>query len=141
MNDKLREALVIANALQNAITEELAASKQEPQAQAEPDWKLHQFQSKDGEWHNFVNERHYEATVRHGDWPIRELITLQANREAIAEAVRVVQDDWELDVRQHREAIAKKDAALDACVAALKTYALIDTQAAAAIAQAEGARK
>ena len=32
MNEKLREALVIANALKNAITEELAASTQAKEA-------------------------------------------------------------------------------------------------------------
>lgn len=41
----------------------------------------------------------------------------------------------------YKEALAKRDAALKACVAALRTYDLIDTQAAAAITQAEGAMK
>lgn len=189
MNDKLREALVIANALQNAITDELAASKQkpttcghctyeesdgslieqcqackdkdskqepmrladvhgvvcggpsskqEPQAQAEPDWRLFQFQTPDGDWHNFVNERHYEATVRHGDWPIRELITLQSHREAMAAALVEM-------ASVSAKAIAKKDAALKEIVSkgsqmGYGKMALV-LIAKAAIAQAREARK
>ena len=97
-----------------------ATSKREPQAQAKPDWKLHQFQSKDGEWHNFVNERHYEATVRHGDWPIRELITLQSHREAMAKTQAACLESVAAVRIAFDEHIAKKDAALKACVEAPK---------------------
>ena len=36
----------------------------------------HQFQDREGEWHNFTNQRHYEATVKDGTWPIRAIYAL-----------------------------------------------------------------
>jgi hypothetical protein len=32
-----------------------------------------QFQGRDGTWHPFIDERHYENTVADGSWPIRNL--------------------------------------------------------------------
>lgn len=49
-------------------------------------------------------------------------------------------DYWQNEAANFAVAIDKAHAALDVCMAALRTYDLIDTQAAAAIAQAEAAR-
>ena len=50
-----------------AIKESLAQPEQEP--------VTHQYQSKDGVWRDFISQRHYEATVADGSWPIRALYT------------------------------------------------------------------
>jgi len=50
----------------NQLQAELAALReQKPVA--------HQFQGRDGEWYGFQGEKHYEATVADGSWPIRAL--------------------------------------------------------------------
>lgn len=49
----------------NARIAELEAQQGEPVA-----W---QFQDPDGNWCGFMNERHYQATVSDGTWPIRAL--------------------------------------------------------------------
>ena len=36
----------------------------------------HEFQGRDGDWHPFIDRRHYENTVADGSWPIRALYTL-----------------------------------------------------------------
>ena len=51
---------------------ELHECKAQP-AQQEP--VMHQYQSKDGVWRDFISQRHYEATVADGSWPIRALYT------------------------------------------------------------------
>ena len=33
----------------------------------------HQYQDREGNWNPFINERHYENTVKDGTWPIRAL--------------------------------------------------------------------
>lgn len=40
-------------------------------------WKMvgHQFQGRDGEWNQFMDQRHYENTKADGTWPIREIYT------------------------------------------------------------------
>ncbi len=35
----------------------------------------HQFQTADGGWHPFLDDKHYHNTVDDGRWPIRELFT------------------------------------------------------------------
>lgn len=47
---------------------------------------MHQYQGKDGAWHNFINQKHYEDTLADGRWPIRALYT---RPQPQAEAVRV----------------------------------------------------
>lgn len=36
----------------------------------------HEFQGRDGTWHSFIDQRHYENTVADGTWPIRPLYAL-----------------------------------------------------------------
>jgi hypothetical protein len=55
-----------------AITALREALAEQP-AQQEP--VAHQYQGKDGEWRNFIDQRHYESTVADGSWPIRALYT------------------------------------------------------------------
>ena len=45
----------------------------QPAQAAEP--VSHQYQSKDGTWHEFIDQRHYNQTVASGGWPIRALYT------------------------------------------------------------------
>ena len=45
----------------------------QPAQAAEP--VSHQYQSKDGTWHEFIDQRHYNTTVASGGWPIRALYT------------------------------------------------------------------
>jgi hypothetical protein len=51
--------------------------------QAIEDWKKaqvpasYQFQDRDGEWGNFLNDRHRQDTTEDGTWPIRSLYTLE----------------------------------------------------------------
>ncbi len=40
-------------------------------AKPEPEPVGHQFQSRDGNWCEIVNQQHYEATLADGSWPIR----------------------------------------------------------------------
>jgi len=35
----------------------------------------HQFQSRDGSWSSFIDQRHYENTLADGTWPIRAIYT------------------------------------------------------------------
>lgn len=90
-------------------------TEQEPQAQAEPE---------------VVAEYVEDETYGHRRWkwgklPTPEvgdkLITLQAHREAMAEITRRFEELKRHGISHHvhNEAIAKKDAALDACVEAL----------------------
>lgn len=166
MNDKLREALDELGSCQDdynyligitenknnlhgwlrirvarvaKIREALAASKQEPQAQAEPEvvaWIDNQ---------GFPHHKsHFQplADMRNGKW--KPLITLQSHREAIA----AYQTKYELTaelLHEKREAIAKKDAALKEIVSkgsqtGYGKMALV-LIAKAAIAQAREARK
>ena len=39
----------------------------------EPD--VYQYQSRDGEWKDFINKKHFEDTLAEGSWPIRALFT------------------------------------------------------------------
>ncbi len=45
---------------------------------AEPEPAARQFQGRDGVWHNFIDERHFQNTVANGSWPIRNLYTQEA---------------------------------------------------------------
>ena len=45
---------------------------------AEPEPAAQQFQGRDGAWHNFVDERHFQNTVEDGSWPLRNLYTQEA---------------------------------------------------------------
>jgi hypothetical protein len=51
--------------------------------QAIEDWQeamvpvSYQFQDRDGEWGNFLNDRHLQDTIQNGTWPIRSLYTLE----------------------------------------------------------------
>ena len=47
----------------------------------------HQYQSKDGTWHEFIDQRHYNRTVASGGWPIRALYTTPQPTQAQAGAV------------------------------------------------------
>ena len=50
-----------------SIMEALKAELEKP----EPEPVGHQFQSRDGNWCEIVNQQHYEATLADGSWPIR----------------------------------------------------------------------
>ena len=52
---------------------------------------VRQFQAKDGTWHGFIDERHFQNTVEDGGWPLRSLYTQEAIdtlRAQLAEAQR-----------------------------------------------------
>lgn len=40
-----------------------------------PDPAAYQFQDREGKWHCFTDQKHYENTVADGSWPIRKLYT------------------------------------------------------------------
>lgn len=48
----------------------------------------YEFQNRDGTWHGFLNESHYQNTVEDGSWPIRALYA--------APVPAAVQDGWKL---------------------------------------------
>lgn len=52
-----------ARAVEAAVLEKLR--QQEP--------AKYEFQNRDGTWHGFLNESHYQNTVEDGSWPIRAL--------------------------------------------------------------------
>lgn len=68
-------------------------------------WKLvgHQFQGRDGNWNQFMDQRHYENTKADGSWPIREIYTPAAQPAAEqsapgeVEEVEVVAHMWQHD--------------------------------------------
>lgn len=49
----------------------LSAALRAELAKPEPEPVGHQFQSRDGNWCEIVNQQHYEATLADGSWPIR----------------------------------------------------------------------
>ena len=52
---------------------------------------IQQFQGRDGAWHNFIDDRHFQNTVEDGSWPLRNLYTQEAIdtlRAQLAEAQR-----------------------------------------------------
>ena len=56
-----------------------------------PEPVARQFQGRDGMWHNFIDERHFQNTVEDGSWPIRNLYSQEAIdslRAQLAEARR-----------------------------------------------------
>ena len=56
---------------------------------AEPKPAARQFQGRDGVWHNFIDERHFQNTVEDSSWPIRNLYTqetIDTLRAQLAEA-------------------------------------------------------
>ena len=58
---------------------------------AEPEPAARQFQGRDGVWHNFIDERHFQNTVEDSSWPIRNLYTQETIdnlRAQLAEAQR-----------------------------------------------------
>ena len=125
-NDKLRDALAIVEKYGmkgDVIYKEikaLAASKPAPQAQAgEPEaaaWR-------NKETGQLENAAAFAEPYNWGDknrW--EPLITLQAHREAMAEITRRFEELKRHGISHHvhNEAIAKKDAALKACVEALE---------------------
>ena len=60
-------------ALREALDHIANGGKMIEQEQQQP--VVHQYQGRAGEWHNFMNPKHYEATVKEGSWPIRALYT------------------------------------------------------------------
>lgn len=42
----------------------------------------HEFQGRDGTWHSFLDQRHYENTVADGRWPVRALYALPGAQPA-----------------------------------------------------------
>jgi hypothetical protein len=51
--------------------------------QSEP--ACYQYQDRDGQWCNFVSEKHYEDTKLDGNWPIRALYTAPPLREPLSD--------------------------------------------------------
>ena len=52
---------------------DLLQSKLAEKDDVEPD--VYQYQSRDGEWKDFINKKHFEDTLAEGSWPIRALYT------------------------------------------------------------------
>ena len=56
---------------------------------------IQQFQGRDGTWHNFIDDRHFQNTVEDGSWPLRNLYTQEAVdtlRTQLAEAQRRIKE-------------------------------------------------
>lgn len=64
----LAERYVVITKLDQVIAE---AEKQEPELIG------YQYQSKDGNWNNFINEKHYLNTLESEEWTIRAIYTHQ----------------------------------------------------------------
>lgn len=62
----LAERYVVITKLDQVIAE---AEKQEPELIG------YQYQSKDGNWNNFINEKHYLNTLESEEWTIRAIYT------------------------------------------------------------------
>ena len=72
---------------------------------AEPEPAARQFQGRDGVWHNFIDERHFQNTVEDSSWPIRNLYTQETIdnlRAQLAEAQRDAERlDWIIEHRAY----------------------------------------
>jgi hypothetical protein len=66
--------------------------------QSEP--ACYQYQDRDGQWCNFVSEKHYEDTKLDGNWPIRALYAAPPRREPLtySEQLKHWRDFTETDV-------------------------------------------
>ena len=82
LSDDLRDRFVaISEAIADQDDLEAQAMIREilkaPQANSQPAQAAepvsHQYQSTDGTWHGFMDQRHYNQTVASGGWPIRAL--------------------------------------------------------------------
>jgi hypothetical protein len=51
-----------------------------------------QFQTKDGLWHNFIDEDHYLNTVEDGRWPIRKMHTSPPTQPTKATKAKLLTD-------------------------------------------------
>lgn len=51
-----------------------------PEIQQEP--VKHEFQDREGTWHPFIDQRHYENTINDGAWPIRALYAFPPDAQA-----------------------------------------------------------
>ncbi|CAB4140324.1 hypothetical protein UFOVP669_25 [uncultured Caudovirales phage] len=107
--------LEVIDASLNLLRQALAASK--PQPQAEPEVVAWGMPREDGLILDVISPEEYESYE--GDYTI-PLIALQSHREVMQEkALQYVALFGQLQEAQ--EAIAKKDAALDACVGAMNS--------------------
>jgi hypothetical protein len=62
------------------VTTPPAQTPVEPE-QSEP--ACYQYQDRDGQWCNFINDKHYEDTKLDGNWPIRALYAAPPRREPL----------------------------------------------------------
>ena len=73
---------------------------------AEPEPAARQFQGRDGVWHNFIDERHFQNTVEDGSWPIRNLYSQEAIDNLLAQLAEA-QDALQAAQRLFKEALPK----------------------------------
>ena len=94
----------------------MAVDAKKPAQAAEP--VSHQYQSKDGTWRGFMDQRHYNQTVASGGWPIRALYTApqpvarapltDEQREAIWQECRHDNGEgWEVDCWEVIDAVER----------------------------------
>lgn len=62
---------------------------------------LQQYKSQDGQWRNFMDERHRESTVKSGEWLIRDLYAHPQDDEALQSALARV-EALEADAARYR---------------------------------------
>ena len=68
-----------------------------------PEPAVRQFQGRDGVWHNFIDERHFQNTVEDGSWPLRNLYTQEAIDNLRAQLAEAQGDAERLDwIIEHR---------------------------------------
>lgn len=59
--------------LLNPDNEDVIEALRAELAKKEPEPVGHQFQSRDGNWCDFLNQKHYEDTLADGSWPVRAI--------------------------------------------------------------------
>ena len=69
---------------------------------AEPEPAAQQFQGRDGAWHNFVDERHFQNTVEDGSWPLRNLYTQEAIDTLRAQLAKLNAENEQLREQRNR---------------------------------------
>lgn len=59
----------------------------------------YQYQSRDGEWCSFIDQRHYENTVADGTWPIRAIYAAPPAAQEVMDALST--GEWRLTKMPH----------------------------------------
>jgi hypothetical protein len=79
----------------------------------------YEFQAKDGTWHHFIDQKHYENTKADGRWPIRALYTREQVIADLARGSGAVPIPWHTfdgevcNAQDARESIASLQSKLE----------------------------